>query len=256
VKEKQKHILRCAVILLIIVAVSGALLFGVNMLTKGMIEENNEKTLNRVLSEVMPKADEFVPADAAVYEAYGAKGIYTAKSGGVEIGACVIFSHKGHGGDIAVVVGVENAKMAVTGVRIMSTNETDGLGASIAPASFTSQYIGKQYDPDHPLVMNNININTYGNMTNTQMRTVSGSTIKPKEVTAIVNKAMAAAFEQRPYVSVDISDDGIVGGGIDGEEIADETDGEDAEVQDDAADDIDDNEDDNTDEDEGGDGDE
>ena len=190
--EKQKpvllhSILRCSITLLIIIAVVAASLMSLDMLTGGIIKQNQDKALERALIEVMPKAVSFVPLSDAVCMEQGAKSIYEAKSGPDVIGYCIELVQPGYSGDIDIVIGVGTSNMMVTDIRIISMSEMAGLGVNVTSDKFISQFKGMRYDSDRPFTV------TKANAPGVQVNAVSGATVSSKAVTAAVNKAMGAA---------------------------------------------------------------
>jgi electron transport complex protein RnfG len=67
--------------------------------------------------------------------------IYTVYSDGDEIGYAFIAVGKGYGGDINILVGLED-ETTLKGITIISQQETPGLGTRIAEPSFTDLFIG------------------------------------------------------------------------------------------------------------------
>jgi len=196
---KQNRILHCALVLLIITAIAGLLLAGVNMLTKDAIKENNARMHRNTLSAAMPKADTLVPVNPALCGEYGVKGIYIAQSGGKDIGYCIQLLQAGYNGDIDVVVGIETTNMTVTGVRIAEIHDMAGVGAYISSDRFTSQYVGKQYSPDHIISIANYAL----------PNAAAGSEFSAKAVTAAVNRAMAVAVDQQRLNNIRIEEERI-----------------------------------------------
>lgn len=58
------------------------------------------------------------------------------------VGYVFIHSHKGYGGDVTAIVGIDmNGR--ITGVSIQAPDETPGLGANVSKDKYTSQFVGK-----------------------------------------------------------------------------------------------------------------
>lgn len=146
-KEKINigEIIKIGVVLFLITAVSAALLAFVNSKTAPLIEKNSLEKERNALRAVMPEAAEFrdaeIPAGITdsgeinkVYTAFGADGNIT--------GVCVMTETTGYDRGIQTVTGVD-ADLKVTGIEIISMNETPGLGAKASEEDFRSQYIGK-----------------------------------------------------------------------------------------------------------------
>lgn len=180
--NQVKEILKYALILFIITAVSAALLAGVNMTTEGKIAENAEKAEQEALVQVMSGAEEFEALDESICAEYGALAVYTAKSGGETIGYCIKTAQNGYGGEIVSMIGVDNDGK-VTGVSIISHSETPGLGANLTKESFREQFIGKGK------IGNVVKAGAKEN----EINAISGATISSKALTASVNSAVDIA---------------------------------------------------------------
>ena len=63
---------------------------------------------------------------------------------GREVGKIVYVIAKGHDGDIRLMAGV-SSNGEVTGLKVVSSNETPGLGSKITEPAFINQFIGKNY---------------------------------------------------------------------------------------------------------------
>ena len=177
--NQVKNILRYALILFIITAVSAALLAGINMLTKDKISENALLAENEALGEVMAQAKEFESLDEASAIGYGAKAIYIAKDeAGIEIGYCVKMAQNGYGGEIVSIIGVSQDGL-VSGVSIISHSETPGLGAKLVGENFKGQFVGK----------GKVSVVKAGAKEG-EINAISGATISSKALTSSVNAAV------------------------------------------------------------------
>lgn len=54
-----------------------------------------------------------------------------------------MIDHDGFGGDIEIIVGI-NLQKEITGVEILSIDETVGLGMNAKNEEFRNQYVGKK----------------------------------------------------------------------------------------------------------------
>ena len=108
----ENRYIHFGIVLGLIAAISAGLLGGVNDFTSKVIAENTKKIVNAARKEVLPEA--YV---ASVTEA-------------------------GYGGDINFVVGIDkDAK--VTGLNVVTSSETPGLGAKINGKEWQEHWIGK-----------------------------------------------------------------------------------------------------------------
>lgn len=127
-------------VLAIIAAVSAGILGVVNNSTSKVIAENNLKMENDARVMVLPLATSFDKLKAV--EAQGMKFIPGLNAEGEVVGYVVKSSQPGYAADIDFVLGIDkNGK--VTGLNILGSQETPGLGAKIMDESWQKKAIGK-----------------------------------------------------------------------------------------------------------------
>jgi Na+-translocating ferredoxin:NAD+ oxidoreductase subunit G len=68
--------------------------------------------------------------------------MYTVLAGGEAIGLAFIAEGKGYGGTIDILVGIKPDEESLQGIRIITQQETPGLGAKISSAEFLDQFSG------------------------------------------------------------------------------------------------------------------
>ena len=100
-------------------------------ITRDKINAQEEQKIQHMLSAIFP--------DMSRYDF--ANDIYTIYSDGVEVGYAFLAVGKGYGGDISILVGLED-ETTVKGITIISHSETPGLGSRIAESSFTDRFAG------------------------------------------------------------------------------------------------------------------
>ncbi|MBM3243339.1 MAG: RnfABCDGE type electron transport complex subunit G [Candidatus Omnitrophica bacterium] len=134
----MKEMLRFGFILGVICAIAAGLLAGVDALTKPKIlaQEKQEEELS--LKEVFPLAYNFEEVkdggETVYYRCLDSEGKF--------IGVAFKASGKGYAGEVKTLVGMlKNGE--ITGIKILSQNETPGLGSRITASSFTSQFKDK-----------------------------------------------------------------------------------------------------------------
>jgi len=134
----MKEILRYGLTLALICIVASASLAVVNSLTKPKIFAQLKLEEESGLKEVLPEADKFEPvksgADVVYYKAYTKNDKF--------IGVAFKASGKGYSSTIETLVGM-NKEGDITAIKVLNQNETPGLGASVAEASFTGQFSHK-----------------------------------------------------------------------------------------------------------------
>ena len=182
------EIIKVGLILFAITAISAALLAFVNSKTAPLIEENALAKEKDALKTVMPDATAFVQVDvtpelqALIDGSDAINKIYVAGDGENGVGVCVITETSGYDIGIQTVTGVDK-DLKVTGIDIISMNETPGLGAKANNDDFKAQYTGKTYE---------VGVSKTA-ATDTDIQAISGATKTSNGVTNGVNIALQVA---------------------------------------------------------------
>lgn len=143
-----KEIIKPAITLfLVCVIITGALAV-VNGITKPIIEERDKAALQESLSVVLPGSGSFSDAmdrEMLISRGYQpgetVKNLYEVHAGGETVGYVVEVTPRGYGGVISILVGIDR-DLSVTGVKILSHNETPGLGSKAQDEAYLKQYLG------------------------------------------------------------------------------------------------------------------
>ena len=114
-----------------VVFIAVALLGLTDTVVRSTIERQKEQKIQRMLYEIFPSMTEYTLED----------DIYMIYSDEAEIGFAFLAVGKGYGGNIDILVGLED-ETTVRGITIVSHLETPGLGARIIESSFTDQFSG------------------------------------------------------------------------------------------------------------------
>lgn len=189
-KEKINagEIIKIGIILFLITAIAAALLAFVNGKTAPLIEKNSIEKEQNAMRAVMPDAElfketEISPEIASLSDSGEISKIYTAADAdGNAVGVCVITETTGYDVGIQTVTGV-NLDLTVSGIDIISMNETPGLGAKASEESFRSQYVGKSGE---------IGVSKSA-ASDTEIQAISGATKTSNGVTRGVNIALKTA---------------------------------------------------------------
>lgn len=165
-----KNMIKLGATLFLIAFITTALLAFVNKVTTAVIESNNIAAENSSRQELVD-ADDFMDAGDGVYE--GTKN-------GKTVGYCVNVSPESKfGGQMQMMVGISE-DMSVTGIKIISHNETPGLGANAAEPEFSQKLAGKKYP---------VKVNKKGNSNENQIDAISGATLTSQAVADGINEA-------------------------------------------------------------------
>jgi len=115
----------------IVVFASVGLVTWTDSITKDKIEEQKEQEIQSMLEEMFPSMSEYTFED----------DIYAIYSDGAGVGYAFLAVGKGYGGDIDILIGLED-ETTIKGITIISQSETPGLGSRIAESSFASKFAG------------------------------------------------------------------------------------------------------------------
>ena len=173
-----KEILKTAISLFLICAVAAGILAYVNSITAPTIAANNAAAADEARGQVLTGADAFEEctlSDGTVY--------YKATSGAQVIGYVFTTAGKGYGGDVEVMTGVDT-EGKVTGISILTINETPGLGMNAKKDSFRDQFTGRS---------GQLAVQKDGG----EIVALTSATVTSRAVTAAVSKALSL------YESVD-----------------------------------------------------
>ncbi len=193
---KNKEIIVNALILMTITLIAGFLLGFANDLTAGPIEKNRAEQILMANKAVFPEAESFEET-AALNKVVESQENILAKSSadfgkvtinavkeardaaGERIGYLVtVTSHEGYGGDITIVLGIDNSGK-VLGIEFTTLDETVGFGASASEPEFKEQFADKTVDKF---------TYTKGDVVaDNEIKAISGATKTTRAVTNAVN---------------------------------------------------------------------
>ena len=133
------YVLRLAVTLLLITGVMAALLAGINVITKPIIEKLQAEKTQQAIEAVLPGGGEEVEFDASANPNVAA--VYAS-----DTGYAVKVTPSGFDGTITMMVGIDK-EGNVLGISIISHTETAGLGAVAAAKNskgeaFRNSFVG------------------------------------------------------------------------------------------------------------------
>lgn len=173
-------------ILLIITMISGLLLGFANDLTKEAILENS-KISKDDLNYIMPAAEKIQDTTIELDEESNIKEVYEAVSGNDTIGYVMKVNVKGFHGPIDFVIGISKDDK-VTGMKVLSHNETPGLGAKITEDKFMQRF------KDKPATDYLEAVKVTPNKDN-EVEAISGATTSSKASVSAVNEAITFYLE-------------------------------------------------------------
>lgn len=134
----MKEMIRYGFILAMICLVAAGLLSGVNALTKERILAQAQAEEEASLKEVIPEGVSFEAVKSGeeilYYQANDQEGKF--------VGAAFKATGKGYSSNIETIVGMQRDG-TISAIKILSQNETPGLGARVAESDFTGQFKNK-----------------------------------------------------------------------------------------------------------------
>jgi electron transport complex protein RnfG len=137
----MNEIARYGLILCVICLVAAGLLAGVHALTKAHILAQAQTEAEGGLSEVMPEAASFQPVkkgeEVAYYQALDQKG--------QRLGVVFKAAAKGYSSTIETLVGMF-ADGTISAIKVVSQNETPGLGSRVGESDFTRRFAQKNIE--------------------------------------------------------------------------------------------------------------
>ena len=158
------------IILTIVVAICVVLLAFTDSITRDKIKAQEEEGIKTMLAQLFPEMSRYDFKD----------DIYMIYSDGERVGFAFIATGRGYGGNITILVGLED-ETTVKGITIVSQTETPGLGTRITEPSFSEQFSG--------IAINDIALSRDGG----EIDAVSGATISSS---AVVDAVRATALEK------------------------------------------------------------
>jgi|YelNatPaOPRAMG01_1025707.scaffolds.fasta_scaffold00897_12 electron transport complex protein RnfG len=173
----MKEIITYGLILMIICAIAAGALAYTYVQTQKVIALQKEKEKFNALHEILPLAKHFdkvenipKPKDKLVK----ILEIYEGKNNNQKVGKVIGLSVRGYSSDIHLFVGIDNFGK-ITKIKVISQQETPGLGAEVSKDSFLNQFIGK----DSP----NIELKK-------DIEPVTGATISSRAILRAVKEAL------------------------------------------------------------------
>jgi len=138
------------IFLTLVVLLSVVALTLIDGVTAERIAANKREAIKQMLAALFPEMADFVyDEEAGLYSLYDERAVSVDEETGESvvlpgfpaIGYAFMTNGKGYGGKIGILVGLETDR-AVRGIRIISHQETPGLGAKITKIEFLGQFAG------------------------------------------------------------------------------------------------------------------
>ncbi|KGM98537.1 RnfABCDGE type electron transport complex subunit G [Clostridium botulinum] len=175
--------------LLIITAIAGLVLGWAYKVTLTPIKQQEIKTNNEAMKQVLPSASNFTkiasvtPNDGEKFDMkLDANGSIKEVNKADGEGYAIKVGTKGYGGEILMMVGIgKDGKIG--GIKILAHNETPGLGAKAPDKEFSGQYDKKSIDKSLKVVKATPSADN-------EIKAITGATITSNAVTKGVNEVV------------------------------------------------------------------
>lgn len=151
----KKTIVRLASALTLFSAFACVALALVNFITEPAINTNNAIKLKASQSQIFPEAENFKPIENGITSSDDTviiENAWHAVKGDASLGIIIKAKGKSYGGDAVLLIGVGTDRR-ITGVRVLTLNDTPGLGANATKptyyvdrssrTTFPGQFVGK-----------------------------------------------------------------------------------------------------------------
>ncbi|MCI5971236.1 MAG: RnfABCDGE type electron transport complex subunit G [Oscillospiraceae bacterium] len=180
--KNVKEIVMPALILFLIVFAAVAILAWCNSATYDKIQQINAENAAKARQCVLPKAKQF--EEVSDFKGEGiVKNVFEGRDGDKKVGYCVSVTPSGYGGEMEIMVGVDD-DLKIAGIEIVSSSETAGLGKNASKESFKSQFVG---------LTKEITVNKNApDKNNNEIQALSGATITSNAVSSGANAAIDA----------------------------------------------------------------
>ncbi len=178
----MRDILKLGGILFAITAVAAVLLGFTNMATSKVIAEREKAEKAEGLKTVLADASEFEMVEDLSLDGTIISEVNAGKANGEIVGYTFSALPIGYGGEINMLIGI-SAEGKLTGIQILSHNETPGLGAKATEPEFKDQFLGKSAEKPLTLVKK-------ATSSENEVQAISGATITSTAVTDGINAAV------------------------------------------------------------------
>jgi electron transport complex protein RnfG len=144
----MKETIKLGFILLLVTAIAGGILAGVNGVTAPVIAEMEKQASFGALLEIFPEANDFIEVEASLLEEIKTTNgsvfeLFKAVKDEEELGYAIKTLSAGYGGDITTLIGVKS-EGTIAGLRVLVNSETKGLGTRIVDdLAFRESFLDK-----------------------------------------------------------------------------------------------------------------
>lgn len=172
----MKKVLHIIIILTAVGLISGACLVYMYRYSVPLIKENQKKETEEAVFKVFSQAASFEAVKKGGEEVFLVKD-----KSGKKIGYAFKAAGNGYQGEIVIMAGISTDLKTLSGIEILESQETPGLGQEITSDPFRKQFNGLTVTPEIIYVKGK-----KPNQKN-EIETITGATISSKAVVSILN---------------------------------------------------------------------
>ncbi|QRN86335.1 FMN-binding protein [Clostridia bacterium] len=186
----DKQTFKLGLFLMLVAALAALALASINGMTAPIIASNEQIALDAAMSEVYPSSSSFVDSYADYSDSIPENivGLAIAEVDSTPAGVVYIVENGGYGGTIKLMVAFDIQDKVITGLRILTHNETPGLGANAKTSWFNERYL----DVD---ATNELRVVKTEPVNPDEIQAITAATITSRAVTDGVNIARAHFLE-------------------------------------------------------------
>ena len=140
--------IKLGLVLLLVTAIAGGILAGVNGITAPVIAEMERQNSFGAMLEIFTEADDFLPVDEVLLAEITSNNSFVievmeAKKAEETIGYAMKSKSGGYSGDLITQIGI-NLDGTMAGIKVLQQTETPGLGSRIVDdPDFAASFAGK-----------------------------------------------------------------------------------------------------------------
>ena len=181
----MKKIIHILLVLTMVGFLSGLCLALVYKSTAPIIAANQENQTQKAVFKVFPQAKNVEQLKNKAMEIFLVKDAM-----GNNLGYAFTCAGNGYQGEIKIMVGIKTDMITMTGIEILESQETPGLGQEITADFFKKQFINLMSVPDITYVKG------AKPTKKNEIETITGATISSKAVVNILNKGIQQFKEE------------------------------------------------------------
>jgi len=172
----MRNTIKMISVLTVVGLISGAALVFMYNYANPLIEKNKKNEMKKAIFRIFPDGKSYTDETVNGVDVFRVKD-----AGGAFIGYTFLAEGNGYQGVIKMMAGISPRTETLTGLEILESQETPGLGQEIATDKFTSQFKALKVTPEIAYVKNTKPVNP------NEIQAITGATISSRAVVTILN---------------------------------------------------------------------